>query len=157
MKANEFLYVGGGSCSLCKQHAKLYAVGVLCNQCLEDNGFARANSDNVESQPASGGVAGEQRTANKLKAEIAAIADAIDGNYGDVDFVREQADKLRQLSAVQRTVGGNGPIYERRGMKTEFEIWYHENERRFYCGHFSDLQTYVWSKNDGSSSKCVIL
>jgi len=36
----------------------------------------------------------------QLKAEIAAIADAIEGNYGDIDFVREQADKLRQLSAV---------------------------------------------------------
>jgi hypothetical protein len=36
----------------------------------------------------------------QLKAEIAAIGDAIEGNYGDIDFVREQATKLRQLSAV---------------------------------------------------------
>ena len=62
--------------------------------------FCKLCASQLLERTASGSVAGGHSTTNKLKAEIAAIADAIDGNYGDVDFVREQADKLRQLSAV---------------------------------------------------------
>ena len=41
----------------------------------------RATSESAVSQPASGGVAGEQSTANKLKAEILRICDEAEEQY----------------------------------------------------------------------------